>query len=98
MNCQKCGNKLREPDGPGRPRKFCSKACRRAGEYEVTRINRRIGALEEKLSYYRMMVSARDRTYIMEYDCPPRKAIKIVEKEIKLQEKRLLQLMEEDEK
>ena len=95
MNCQKCGKKLTESDGPGRPKKFCSKACRRAGEYALTRVNRRIGDLEEELSCYRMMVSARDRTSIMAYDCTPRKAVKIVEKEIKLQEKRLLELLEE---
>ena len=95
MKCQKCATKLPESDGPGRPQKFCSTVCRRAGEYEITRINRLLGDLEQELSSYRTMVSGGEKCYVMAYECTPKKAVKIVKKEIKLQEKRLLELLEE---
>ncbi|TDI18401.1 MAG: hypothetical protein E2P05_00560 [Acidobacteria bacterium] len=98
MNCQKCGTQLPESDGAGRPKKFCSKSCRRAAEYEITRIHRLLGDLEQELSSYRMYVSSGDESYVMAYNCKPKKAIRIVEKELKLQEKRMLELLEEDKK
>lgn len=43
--CRKCGAALKRPK-TGRPPVWCSTACRRAAEYEVKRVNRRLEVLE----------------------------------------------------
>lgn len=50
--CLKCGGKLKRP-ATGRPPKFCSTGCRRAAEYELRRLQRRLEALEERASALR---------------------------------------------
>jgi len=48
--CRKYGAPLPEAAATGRPATYCSVACRRMAELEVKRINRRLEALEERLS------------------------------------------------
>lgn len=50
--CRKCGKKLSKPP-TGRPRKWCSVGCRRGVEYEIKRLNRHIGRLEEQREGHR---------------------------------------------
>lgn len=57
--CVKCGRGLVYA-GAGRPPKWCSVGCRRAGEYEVRRIVRRLADVEERLPGARR-VAARER-------------------------------------
>jgi hypothetical protein len=46
MNCRKCGAPIRNVATTGRPRRFCSLACRRAAEVAVRRLDRNLEALE----------------------------------------------------
>lgn len=47
LGCQKCGRPLEKPR-TGRPPRWCSKGCRRAAEYEITRLQRRLQSLEDE--------------------------------------------------
>jgi hypothetical protein len=47
MECIKCGTALDDAPRPGRPARYCSKACRRAAEFEVRRLTAAIEALEQ---------------------------------------------------
>ena len=47
--CVKCGNVLPPPSAVGRPAKYCSTACRRLAEYEVSRLQSRLSRLEDEL-------------------------------------------------
>ncbi|MCB1995336.1 MAG: hypothetical protein H6933_04805 [Burkholderiaceae bacterium] len=49
MNCIKCGTPLAEHTGPGRPPTYCSTVCRRLVEYEIRRLDRRLGDYEFQL-------------------------------------------------
>lgn len=53
-NCIKCNAKLPEHEGPGRPKDYCSTACRRAAELEIRRLDRRLEALEVRMSGLRL--------------------------------------------
>ena len=59
LKCKKCGNAM-EPPETGRPPTFCSVACRRAAEYERTRINRHLERLESE----RLELNVTDRSGI----------------------------------
>jgi hypothetical protein len=50
--CKKCGRDLELPP-TGRPPDYCSKGCRRAVEYELRRIQRRLEAAELKEAHFR---------------------------------------------
>ena len=56
--------------GAGRPPKYCSKTCRRASEYEITRIVRLIENLETSLSRGRTSAMAMlfESEFKREYD------------------------------
>ncbi|MGB5409333.1 MAG: hypothetical protein WBN08_20625 [Thiogranum sp.] len=62
LTCRKCGNALQQP-ATGRPPTYCSKACRRAAEYEITRINRHL----EKLESERIRLNITDRSGMKDY-------------------------------
>ena len=47
MKCQTCGTEIEKP-ATGRPKRYCSTACRRVAEFEIRRLNKRIGRLEER--------------------------------------------------
>ena len=51
--CLKCGGPLPERPATGRPPAYCSVACRRAAEFEIRRLNRRLETLETKASALR---------------------------------------------
>ena len=46
--CPKCGATLPTPAATGRPRRYCSTACRRLGEIERRRLTRILDALEDR--------------------------------------------------
>ncbi len=48
-DCLKCGAPLPEPPATGRPPVYCGPGCRRAVEYEVRRITRRLERDEDEL-------------------------------------------------
>lgn len=50
--CVKCGAELSAPP-TGRPPTYCSTGCRRATEYELRRLQRRLERLEEDLGWLR---------------------------------------------
>jgi hypothetical protein len=54
--CAKCGGELVQQE-TGRPSRYCSKACRRAAEYELRRIQRRLEDLEVSESNARRELS-----------------------------------------
>ncbi|MFZ2171445.1 MAG: hypothetical protein WAW61_17625 [Methylococcaceae bacterium] len=47
--CIKCGQEFKPASTTGRPPDYCSHACRKSAEYEITRINKRLGGLEDDL-------------------------------------------------
>jgi hypothetical protein len=51
--CLKCGGELQPPD-VGRPPSYCSPACRRAAEFELRRLQRRIERHEDYASNLRL--------------------------------------------
>jgi hypothetical protein len=53
-NCLKCGAPLEASNGKGRPKAYCSTACRRAAEMEIKRADQRLGALENDAQNYRL--------------------------------------------
>jgi predicted nucleic acid-binding Zn ribbon protein len=50
--CVKCGRVV-EQRATGRPRRFCSVACKRSAEYERRRLDRRLAWMEEELVHIR---------------------------------------------
>lgn len=60
MTCLKCGDPLPVQDGPGRPRTYCSEGCRRAAEYELRRLERRITNVEGSVTFWRRRVDGVD--------------------------------------
>jgi len=47
--CRKCSAPVARGDGPGRPRSYCSVACRRSAERELRRLDRQIEAVEDRV-------------------------------------------------
>lgn len=45
-NCIKCGANIAAHAGAGRPKAYCSDACRRSADLEIRRIDRRMEKLE----------------------------------------------------
>lgn len=52
--CVKCGSPITEAPTTGRPKKYCSPACRRSAEHEIRRVNVLLGKLEERASNARL--------------------------------------------
>ena len=50
--CFKCAAQIQQP-ATGRPRRFCSDACRVATNYEIRRLNSRLESLETEASRLR---------------------------------------------
>jgi len=82
--CPICGNGLQPVSGAGRPRRYCSAACRRMGEMEVKRIAERLKGLEER------EMSTRLASESYPWDDDPRQ----LAKEIERQRTRLRELLE----
>ncbi len=51
--CKSCGLSL-PVNKAGRPSEYCSTGCRRAAEFEIRRVNRRLESLETSLSSMRI--------------------------------------------
>jgi hypothetical protein len=84
--CRNCGDQLPAASGRrGPPKTYCSVACRRSAEFEIRRINDRLGNLEKRLSECRLPVVGMG---IFTMDDPG-----ALEKEIQLQRQRLLDLL-----
>ncbi|MFI0377042.1 MAG: hypothetical protein ACH255_11905 [Candidatus Thiodiazotropha sp.] len=82
MNCLICEKPI-EYAGQGRPPAYCGKLCRRAAEYEIRRIQRRLTKLETRLSE----LQAEPYTWAAEFGIPKLK------KQIQSVNERLLQLL-----
>jgi hypothetical protein len=53
-SCPQCGRSIKPAPGVGRPKTFCSVACRRAAEFEIRRCNERLAYLERLASDLRL--------------------------------------------
>lgn len=65
--CLKCGAAY-DPATGGRPARYCSTGCRRAGKNEIRRIDRAIEAVEEQIRWCRFGWSGRREADIPTYD------------------------------
>lgn len=83
--CVKCGGQIADAATTGRPKKYCSTACRRSAEHEIRRVNVLLGKLEERLSRERLG-----------FNCATPDSIARLEHEIAHQEARLRRLLEGD--
>lgn len=81
--CVKCGGPIAEAAATGRPKKYCSPACRRSAEHEIRRVNVLLGKLEQQASHARLG-----------YGCSTPASIAKLEGEIAHQEARLRALLE----
>lgn len=81
--CIKCGSPVVDTTATGRPKYYCSMACRRAAEHQIGRINRLLGKLEEQASNARLGCG---------YPTPEH--IQLLADEIAMQEARLRALLE----
>ena len=84
--CAFCGDNLPPPAETGRPRVYCNELCKRAGAYEIVRVNRRLEKLECNLSSQRIFC---------EQWGTPTAPITAIETEIALTRTRLLELLAE---
>lgn len=96
LACAQCGAPLDPPSGAGRPRTYCSTACRRLAELAIRRLNRRLEYLEGILSHDRIAGSGEGAW------CEPpaerRARIGRVSAEVVLIERRLRSLFCDEEK
>ena len=53
-SCVKCGLKIKLASSTGRPKQYCSPACRRAAEYEIRRVDARLAGLENDMQAHRL--------------------------------------------
>lgn len=56
--CLICTRPLPPATGRGRPRAYCSPACRRTAEFEIRRLHARLGQLEVRASELRLEAAA----------------------------------------
>ena len=94
LACLKCGGPLPERPATGRPATYCSVACRRAAEFEIRRLNRRLEVLEVKASGLR---HGRDSGIRDWQGRTPQMALADVEEEIAEAEARLRALLAGEE-
>lgn len=90
--CAKCGAPLDKPSGAGRPRIYCSTACRRLAELAIRRLNRRLEHLEEIMSHARISLGGA----YAESECERHGRLQRVSAEIELTKTRLRALLSED--
>jgi predicted nucleic acid-binding Zn ribbon protein len=81
IHCVKCGGPIQQPP-TGRPKAYCSTACRRSAEKEITRIQDRLTQLEK------MAMNAR-----LGYGMPSPGELRGIEAEITRAETRLRDLL-----
>ena len=53
--CVTCQSPIEDTAKTGRPKQYCSVACRRMAERGIRRIEKRVGELEEKLIHLRCL-------------------------------------------
>lgn len=97
--CRKCGNALPERAGTGRPALYCSSACRRAAEYEIRRLSRRLERLEDERHHLRVSLNLHDAQGPGYYPHVRQQLVTraaTVDDEIVMCEQRLRALLEED--
>jgi len=89
QGCLKCAGPLPEQAATGRPPSYCSEGCRRAAEFEIRRLNRRLERLEERVSELR-----HSRSSTRDWLCrTPQQALADTEAEIAEAEGRLRALL-----
>ncbi len=88
--CIKCSAPLDQPP-TGRPRRYCSEACRSAAGYEIRRLRRQLEALEIRASHLRVDLHlGRDVRYV---DGRPGELLPAIRQEIDRAERRLRALL-----
>ena len=88
--CIKCSAPLDQPP-TGRPRVYCSVACRSSGAYEIRRLRRQLEALETRASHFRVDLHlGRDVRYV---DGRPGELLPAIRQEIDRAERRLRDLL-----
>lgn len=95
MQCLICGNETKKPE-TGRPARYCSVACRRAREFEVRRLNKRLGQLESRRDDESELVDA-PTTYCDMYGRAAAERLAAVEKLIARAQSRLKALLGADD-
>ena len=93
MGCVKCGRAVEQPP-TGRPRSYCSTACRRTAEFEIRRLVRRIERLDTDLEHLR---GVRDDGIPDVYGHSPKKRRSLMAEGIKEAEARLRALLDTGE-
>lgn len=93
LTCKKCGRNLAKPR-TGRPPRWCSTGCRRAAEYEITRLQRRLERLEEQREKRRGEKGDAMRDYLGR---PQAEAVQALEDGIHEAETRLRQLLSDED-
>lgn len=94
--CLSCRIELPPREGAGRPSRYCSDTCKRVAGYEITRLNRRLQKLEERLSvereekYYNAATKSED--WKMSYGMEGTYRIEALQAEIDIANKRLMEL------
>jgi len=88
--CVKCRCPLPPPAATGRPKTYCSSACRRAAEFEIRRIGRHIEGLEQEIQHLKMYGAL---SCFAAFDAPPKDAVKKRASEIRRLEARLRLLL-----
>src|SRR5215218_7948151 len=58
-SCAKCSSPLSQP-ARGRPKRYCSTACRRAAEFELRRVQKALTTAENEAEAARRTVETRD--------------------------------------
>jgi hypothetical protein len=88
----RCGNKLANNPGRGRNKSYCSTACRRAAGFAIRNVTRRIATLERLASGMRISLAQGDNVSWWGFG-RPKEALPAILSEIKMQQARLLELL-----
>ena len=97
--CRKCGNAFPGRARTGRPAMYCSLACRRAAEYEIRRLSRRLERLEDERHQLRVSLNlheAQGPGYYPHVRAQIVTRAETVDDEIAMSEQRLRALLEDD--
>lgn len=88
--CLKCDQTLAQPK-TGRPRVYCSQACRRSAEFEIKRVQSRLQLLEQILMWKEPLEDGLPKVRRLQAE----KEIAELKERIGLAEQRLLALLQE---
>ncbi|MGH8593515.1 MAG: hypothetical protein ACREV3_06555 [Gammaproteobacteria bacterium] len=90
--CKSCGVSL-PVNKARRPSDYCSTGCRRAAEFEIRRVNRRLESLETSLSS--MRINPDDELMSMIAGCTRTERVAAVEAELAMLKARFRELLDD---